>query len=164
MPKQKRRISEPEKKIVAARQQWCCSQCHTMLDATYQVDHTVALADGGDDHTANMTAMCVTCHARKTQHENATRARAARAAHTEPQPPREGRHPNTEDIVLSCGSRYMCSNCKQTRPIDIDWMYHTCPKPHAKPSTLMRFAHTHTCPARHHPHRHNHTPPWAVCL
>ena len=73
----KRLLTEPEKKIVAARQQWTCSGCKAVLPAAYQVDHTVALCDGGADTTANCTAMCPNCHAAKTQKETIARAQAA---------------------------------------------------------------------------------------
>lgn len=74
-----RSLSEPEKKIVAARQDWTCSVCNTLLPASYQVDHTTPLCDGGKDAIDNCTAMCPTCHANKTQREAATRAELKRA-------------------------------------------------------------------------------------
>ena len=69
-----RSLSESEKKIVAARQHWECSQCSLLLPAAYQVDHTTALCDGGEDNVDNCTAMCASCHAAKTQQETAARA------------------------------------------------------------------------------------------
>ena len=51
----KRSISEPEKKVVAARQKWRCSGCDNLLEATYQIDHTVPLWKGGGDVHTNMT-------------------------------------------------------------------------------------------------------------
>lgn len=132
MPRQKRSISEPEKKIVAARQEWRCSSCKNILDATYQVDHTIPLVDDGPDHIGNMTAMCVTCHSRKTQHENAERARRRRA-HLLVQPCSQGnnapwhtRDALAEDVVLECGTLYKCSVCGETRPISIEWEDHRC--------------------------------------
>jgi hypothetical protein len=78
-----RTLSEPEKKCVAARQQWRCSKCGEMLSAAYQVDHTIPLCDGGLDDTCNATAMCANCHALKTQREAAARAKASRSAQNE---------------------------------------------------------------------------------
>ena len=73
-----RTFTEPQKKIVAARQQWACSMCGVLLPSTFQVDHTVALCDGGeDDYETNATAMCPNCHARKTQLETIARKRAS---------------------------------------------------------------------------------------
>ena len=75
-----RTLSEPEKKIVAARQGWRCSACECVLPSAYQIDHTIALGDGGVDAISNATAMCANCHAQKTQREAASRAIAKRSA------------------------------------------------------------------------------------
>ena len=66
---QRRTLSEPEKKLVAARQGWRCSACATLLPACYQIDHTVPLWQQGEDSIENATAMCPNCHAAKTQLE-----------------------------------------------------------------------------------------------
>ena len=73
-----RRITEPEKKIVAAKQGWKCSSCGDLLPAAFQVDHTVPLCDGGaDDIETNCTAMCPNCHCAKTQKEGIERRKKA---------------------------------------------------------------------------------------
>lgn len=80
MPGTQRTLSEPQKKIVAARQQWRCSVCNQLLPATYQVDHTNPLWRGGADHVGNCTAMCPNCHAAKTQQEAIERSVASKGA------------------------------------------------------------------------------------
>lgn len=64
--KHKRNVSTTVKKIVASTQQWRCSKCNQLLDATYEVDHTIPLYKGGTNHISNLTAMCRNCHGRKT--------------------------------------------------------------------------------------------------
>lgn len=74
----RRTFTEVVKKRIAASQSWRCSLCDEILESTYQVDHTTPLWAGGEDVPANATAMCVACHARKTQEEALTRARRVR--------------------------------------------------------------------------------------
>ena len=104
----KRLLSESVKKMVAARQQWRCSACRELLPSTYQVDHTVALCDGGPDDMDNTTAMCPNCHALKTQREHV--ARLAR------QPSKAQLYEAREDVRE--GSRWRCTQCGFTRPAD----------------------------------------------
>jgi hypothetical protein len=122
MPKPKRSISEPEKKFVAARQEWKCSSCGRLLEATYQVDHTVALMNGGEDSTSNMTAMCVSCHCRKTQNEHIERAQNLR------QISRDG-DPLREDVVVKDGRMIRCSVCGDERHVHSPWESHHCRGP-----------------------------------
>jgi 5-methylcytosine-specific restriction endonuclease McrA len=63
----RRRVSEKNKKIVASRQSWRCSECRALLNSTYQVDHKIPLYKGGSNAISNLFAMCVSCHAKKTQ-------------------------------------------------------------------------------------------------
>lgn len=79
MPPKPRRFREAHKRQVAARQGWRCSGCETLLESTFQVDHTVPLWKGGEDSVDNATAICVACHARKTQDEAIERADIAQA-------------------------------------------------------------------------------------
>ena len=123
-----RRISESEKKVVAARQGWRCSQCNQLLAATYQIDHTVALMNGGADSLVNLTAMCVACHATKTQWEHIERAKVAQR--------QEDRH--REDVVVDNSLR--CSVCHQRRPLSLPWESHRCPGP--QKVDLSCFAYT----------------------
>lgn len=74
-PKTKRgALTDIIKKQIAAEQKWHCSICNNMFDATYNVDHTIPLWNGGMDHRDNATALCVSCHAKKTQNEWILRA------------------------------------------------------------------------------------------
>jgi len=54
---------------VAASQMWCCRICTEMLTGIFHIDHTVPLSFGGEDKLENVTALCVQCHAVKTQNE-----------------------------------------------------------------------------------------------
>jgi len=112
----RRSVTEPEKKVVAARQKWRCSVCKSLLDSTYQVDHTVALMNGGKDHVSNMTAMCVSCHAKKTQTEHIERNYAKRSADGE-----------RTDVVVEGGVFVKCSVCLELRPASSRWECHKCP-------------------------------------
>ena len=76
----RRRITAHEKRIVAARQQWTCAYCSTLLSATFEVDHVVPLHRGGrDDYETNCHALCCECHRRKTQREEIERLREQEA-------------------------------------------------------------------------------------
>lgn len=62
----KRAVSESIKKMVAANQQWKCSQCGMILSASYEIDHIKPLYMGGSNEIGNLTAMCRNCHGNKT--------------------------------------------------------------------------------------------------
>lgn len=64
--RQKRSVSEAKKKYVASQQAWRCGRCATLLDATYEVDHKVALMHGGTNEVSNLEALCPNCHRKKT--------------------------------------------------------------------------------------------------
>ena len=68
--KTKRSVSETKKKFVAARQNWSCNDCKNQLSAWFEVDHVVALENGGDNHIDNLVALCRECHGKKTALEN----------------------------------------------------------------------------------------------
>jgi hypothetical protein len=65
-----RKLTESEKKMVAASQGWRCGKCDELLQASYQVDHIVPHSISNDDRPENLIALCPTCHAGKTQIEN----------------------------------------------------------------------------------------------
>src|SRR3989344_1371026 len=67
--KKRRRLSESVKKRVAAAQSWRCAEFAQLLPATYQVDHIIPHCIGGSDDIRNLRALCVSCHATKTQCE-----------------------------------------------------------------------------------------------
>lgn len=68
-PKLARQVSPLLKKKVAAAQEWRCGHCSTLLDASYEVDHIVALYRGGSNSEANLIALCRNCHGKKTVEE-----------------------------------------------------------------------------------------------
>jgi hypothetical protein len=63
-------VSGTKKKYVAASQQWKCGECNTQLDAWFEVDHKIRVADGGSNHISNLVALCRNCHGKKTTFEN----------------------------------------------------------------------------------------------
>lgn len=65
----KRNVSQLLKKKVAAKQQWACGHCKKILDASYEVDHIVALYKGGTNDEGNLIALCRNCHGAKTVDE-----------------------------------------------------------------------------------------------
>jgi hypothetical protein len=106
-----RTVTDPEKKMVAARQGWRCSNCEELLPSAFQVDHTVPLCDGGEDTILNATAMCPNCHAAKTQREHIDRKRRSK---------RELKHEDRTDYCVEGG--FKCSLCFNVR---------SCDKPHS---------------------------------
>ena len=67
--KEKRNVSQLMKKKVAASQKWLCAYCGELLDETYEVDHQVALFQGGDNSFENLKAVHPQCHRKKTVEE-----------------------------------------------------------------------------------------------
>ena len=65
-----RSVSGTKKKYIAAAQEWKCNDCGEQLDAWYEVDHKVRLADGGSNHVSNLVALCRNCHGKKTTMES----------------------------------------------------------------------------------------------
>lgn len=68
-PKKQRSVSQLLKKKVAAKQMWACGHCKKILDASYEVDHIVALYRGGTNDEGNLIALCRNCHGIKTVDE-----------------------------------------------------------------------------------------------
>lgn len=108
-----RTLTESEKKIVAARQEWRCSSCACILPAAYQVDHTVPLCDGGADAISNCTAMCPNCHAAKTQEEAIQRAKTSKS--------NSELYAGRVDIFVS-KNVVKCSLCFMCRDVNVDHM------------------------------------------
>lgn len=67
--KEKRNVSGLLKKKIAASQQWKCGSCASILDETYEVDHKLALFQGGTNEPDNLVALCPNCHRHKTVEE-----------------------------------------------------------------------------------------------
>lgn len=68
-----RKVSDQLKKLVASQQRWNCKKCKNILDATYEVDHILALEDGGNNDINNLQALCRNCHGKKTMEDNIKR-------------------------------------------------------------------------------------------
>ena len=68
-----RKVSDQLKKIIASQQHWNCKKCKNILDATYEVDHILALEDGGNNDIHNLQALCRNCHGKKTMEDNIKR-------------------------------------------------------------------------------------------
>lgn len=117
----KRSLTEAEKKHVAARQCWRCDHCNKLLEATFQIDHVIALTDGGRDHVLNCVALCVSCHARKSHKEVLARSSAKWVKSI-----KNGVAENREDVVVS-KTLQQCTTCGQKRPVYLSWSTHVCP-------------------------------------
>ena len=62
----KRSVSETKKKFVASSQAWHCGNCKQLLNHTFEIDHRIALINGGTNDTENLVALCPLCHREKT--------------------------------------------------------------------------------------------------
>jgi len=67
--KEKRNVTGLMKKKVAADQKWTCGHCSQTLDESYEVDHKLALYQGGTNELKNLIALCRNCHGKKTMKE-----------------------------------------------------------------------------------------------
>lgn len=54
---------------IAWKQDWKCSMCEQTLHWTFEVDHNVALFNGGSNDYKNLQALCVKCHRMKSMQE-----------------------------------------------------------------------------------------------
>ena len=62
----KRRLTEKEKKIVAASQNYHCNRCHSPLGATFECDHIEQHALRQNNRPSNLQCLCPGCHRLKT--------------------------------------------------------------------------------------------------
>ena len=62
-------VTQITKTQIAASQKWCCRICTTLFTGIFHMDHTIPLSFGGEDNLENVTALCVQCHAEKSQNE-----------------------------------------------------------------------------------------------
>ena len=70
-PKLKRGyVNQVTRNKVAASQKWCCRMCTEILPGVFHIDHTRPLKYGGKDILENVTALCIQCHAEKTQNDS----------------------------------------------------------------------------------------------
>lgn len=74
----KRRLTDAQKRTVAAAYGWKCAVCNKPLPAAYQVDHIIPLWDGGEDEPWQCQPLCPDDHAAKTQREAIERAQRKR--------------------------------------------------------------------------------------
>lgn len=68
------RFSPAVARLLGAAQKWRCGLCAELLTASFQIDHRVALAEGGPHSAANAWALCAGCHAEKSYAELQARA------------------------------------------------------------------------------------------
>ena len=67
--REKRNVTNLQKKKVAADQGWKCGHCRETMDESYEVDHKLALYRGGTNDLSNLIALCRNCHGKKTMNE-----------------------------------------------------------------------------------------------
>ncbi len=58
-----------QKNQVAEKQDWKCNDCKNKLNASFDLDHIVALRNGGKDEIDNLQALCANCHRMKSSIE-----------------------------------------------------------------------------------------------
>ena len=60
-------VNQVTRNKIAASQKWCCRLCEVILPGVFNIDHTIPLRYGGGDIRENVSALCIQCHAEKTQ-------------------------------------------------------------------------------------------------
>ena len=63
---------------VKARSNDCCEACGVRVRYGGQVDHILALINGGENRETNLRFLCRTCHAGKTRSDVSEKAKTAR--------------------------------------------------------------------------------------
>lgn len=63
----KRVLSRSIRVELAYRQKYRCNKCDILLPPDFEIDHIVALEDGGQDIAANLQCLCNPCHKEKTR-------------------------------------------------------------------------------------------------
>jgi hypothetical protein len=118
-PTRKRKpVPEALRRLIAAGQKWRCESCAGELEATFEVDHTRPLCEGGADDVSNMRALCPNCHAKKTQLERMRRSAAWRDA------------VKTFSTSSSLPSSQQCGPfTSQTPNEEIPLTFESCPQP-----------------------------------
>lgn len=64
-----RKVTATIKLQIGVSQSWKCNSCHELLKSTFHIDHIIQICKGGTNHEDNLQALCVECHAQKTQLE-----------------------------------------------------------------------------------------------
>lgn len=67
----KRNVNGYKKRLIAAKQNWKCGNCKNLLDPAFEVDHIIALSEGGTNNDDNLVCLCRNCHGLKTFRERA---------------------------------------------------------------------------------------------
>lgn len=67
----KRNVNGYRKRLLAANQFWKCGHCRNLLDPAFEVDHIIALSEGGTNNDDNLICLCRNCHGKKTFTERA---------------------------------------------------------------------------------------------
>ncbi len=63
----RKKLSGTRRNQIAHSQSWhCAGPCGKMLSWMFEIDHIVALCNGGLDTQENMQALCCNCHGEKT--------------------------------------------------------------------------------------------------
>jgi hypothetical protein len=65
-PNEARSVPTKVKKQVCYEQEYKCSECNVLMNATYEVDHITPLYMGGSNNQCNLQALCRNCHGDKT--------------------------------------------------------------------------------------------------
>tara|TARA_B100000767_G_scaffold255496_1_gene261697 strand:- start:904 stop:1557 length:654 start_codon:yes stop_codon:yes gene_type:complete len=63
----KRVLSRSIRVELAYRQKYLCNVCQVLMKPDWEVDHIIALEDGGLDIATNLQCLCVPCHKEKTR-------------------------------------------------------------------------------------------------
>lgn len=62
----RKKLTELMRRMIARQQDWRCAMCLELLDASFDIDHIIALCNNGEDKVGNMQALCANCHRKKT--------------------------------------------------------------------------------------------------
>ena len=68
-PRVIRKVTATVKLQIGASQSWKCNNCYDQLKSTFHIDHIIPICRGGTNVEDNLQALCVECHAQKTQKE-----------------------------------------------------------------------------------------------
>ena len=68
-PRVIRKVTTTVKLQIGASQSWKCNNCYDQLKSTFHIDHIIPICRGGTNSEDNLQALCVECHAQKTQKE-----------------------------------------------------------------------------------------------
>ena len=117
------------------------------LASTFQIDHTIPLHLGGSNDDCNLQALCVGCHAVKTQKEAV--ARADMVWKKQENLRRQKKIDEREDRVIQrfvkgqgMTKMLQCETCKQYRSVTEGWETHRCEKLEPPTETLTIFTFT----------------------